>query len=319
MAIRYLPTVGNTMSLNDIQTGHGGSNPAGMSEYYKNGAYVTSAPKAYNGNIPTSGTIKFSDFYGTIGGFTDYATGGTAWDSGGYRYRIFTSSGSLQVIFPIASADIFIVAGGGGGGSCNQNGCTSGGGGAGGVIITTASLGIGTYSAVVGAGGAGDSDGTGPYNHYGGNSSFNGITATGGGGGGQGGGDQNGDYHNPQGNPGGSGGGGGGQGGSDNRHGNGGGGAGISGQGSYGQGASGTGGGGGSYNGYFTSQGAPAGGVTFLSYPTTYAVGGYAFIAAPPNYGANSGNGGCGRGYGGGGSYAQNGCSGIVIIRYSLE
>lgn len=317
MAIRYLPTVGNSISLGDIQTGHGGDNPAAMSEYYKNGLYVTSAPVAYNGNIPASGTIKFSDFYGTIGGFTDYADGGTAWDSGGYRYRIFTSSGNFQVLFPIASADIFIVAGGGGGGSCNQNGCTSGGGGAGGVVITSSALSIGFYPIFIGGGGAKNSDGTGPYNHPGGNSSFNGITATGGGGGGQGGGDWSGDYHNPTGNPGGSGGGGGGQGGSDNRHPNGAGGAGIPGQGINGQGAAGTGGGGGSYNGSYAGQGVPTGGATFFSYPATYAVGGYGFAGAPGNYGANSGNGGCGINYNGS-SYAQYGCSGIVIVRYSL-
>lgn len=317
MPITYLPTSG-PFAISDLQTGFGGVNEIALSEYYKNGVYVSSRPASANTSIPSSGELKFSDFYSRVGNFVDYATGGTAWDSGGYRYRIFTSSGNLQVLYPIPSADIFIVAGGGGGGSCNQNGCTSGGGGAGGVIITSASLGIGTYAAFVGAGGAGDADGSGPYSRPGGNSSFNGITATGGGSGGQGGGDQSGDYHNPQGNPGGSGGGGGGQGGSDNRHGNGGGGAGVAGQGTNGQGASGTGGAGGSYNGYFTGQGSTTGGATFFSYPATYAIGGYAFISAPSNYGANSGNGGCGRGYGGGGSYLQNGCSGIVIIRYNL-
>jgi hypothetical protein len=56
-----LPTSG-TITIAQIQTEFGGSNPASLSEYYRNGAYVpdTSA----NSSIPTSGTITMANFYG---------------------------------------------------------------------------------------------------------------------------------------------------------------------------------------------------------------------------------------------------------------
>jgi hypothetical protein len=53
-----LPSSG-PLSLSQIQTEFGGSNPISMSEYYRGGAYVTTN----NTNVPTSGTIKISDFY----------------------------------------------------------------------------------------------------------------------------------------------------------------------------------------------------------------------------------------------------------------
>lgn len=49
------------ISLNDVQTEFGGSNPIGINEYYRGGSNVpdTSA----NSLIPTSGTIQLDDFY----------------------------------------------------------------------------------------------------------------------------------------------------------------------------------------------------------------------------------------------------------------
>ena len=56
-----LPPSGQ-LSLSQIQTEFGGSNPIGMSEYYRNGLYV---PDTYaNSNIPTGGQISVSNFYG---------------------------------------------------------------------------------------------------------------------------------------------------------------------------------------------------------------------------------------------------------------
>jgi hypothetical protein len=48
------------ISLANIQTEFGGSNPISLSEYYRNGAYVGGGAP----NVPTSGTIDFADFYG---------------------------------------------------------------------------------------------------------------------------------------------------------------------------------------------------------------------------------------------------------------
>ena len=48
------------ISLANIQTEFGGSNPIGLNEYYRNGTYVGGGAP----NVPTSGTIDFADFYG---------------------------------------------------------------------------------------------------------------------------------------------------------------------------------------------------------------------------------------------------------------
>lgn len=56
-----LPASG-TLTLSQIQTEFGGSNPVGLSEYYRGGAHVSDVPR--HAAIPTSGTIAASDFYG---------------------------------------------------------------------------------------------------------------------------------------------------------------------------------------------------------------------------------------------------------------
>ena len=54
------------ISLSDIQTEFGGSNPISISEYYRDGAYVTSN----NTSVPTSGAISLSNFYGATNQFS---------------------------------------------------------------------------------------------------------------------------------------------------------------------------------------------------------------------------------------------------------
>ena len=58
------------ISLSDIQTEFGGSNPISLSEYYRGGAYTTSN----NTGVPTSGQIQMDDFYG-VGKNIDIAKG----------------------------------------------------------------------------------------------------------------------------------------------------------------------------------------------------------------------------------------------------
>jgi hypothetical protein len=53
------------IALSDIQTEFGGSNPISLSEYYRGGAYTTSN----NTNVPTSGAISLSNFYGATNQF----------------------------------------------------------------------------------------------------------------------------------------------------------------------------------------------------------------------------------------------------------
>ena len=51
-----------TITLAQIQTEFGGSNPIGLNEYYRGGGLVPNTP--VNANIPTSGQIALSNFYG---------------------------------------------------------------------------------------------------------------------------------------------------------------------------------------------------------------------------------------------------------------
>ena len=53
------------IDFGDLQTFWGGSNPISLSEYYRGGSYVPSlSDTGDNDNIPTSGEISISDFYG---------------------------------------------------------------------------------------------------------------------------------------------------------------------------------------------------------------------------------------------------------------
>jgi hypothetical protein len=56
-----LPSSG-AISFSAIQTEFGGSNPISLSEYYRNGLYVTSN----NTGVPTSGVISLSNFYNAV-------------------------------------------------------------------------------------------------------------------------------------------------------------------------------------------------------------------------------------------------------------
>ena len=56
-----LPSSG-TISLNDIQTEFGGTNPISISEYYRGGSFMSDN----NSNVPTSGTIDLADFHGSV-------------------------------------------------------------------------------------------------------------------------------------------------------------------------------------------------------------------------------------------------------------
>jgi len=58
-----------SVSLNDVQTNFGGTNPIGMNEYYRGGSNVTNTRSDDGGNssVPTSGQISMSQFRGTLG------------------------------------------------------------------------------------------------------------------------------------------------------------------------------------------------------------------------------------------------------------
>lgn len=60
-----MPIAYNPISLGQIQTEFGGSNPAAITEYYRGGLYTTSN----NTNVPTGGTIALSNFYSAYRGY----------------------------------------------------------------------------------------------------------------------------------------------------------------------------------------------------------------------------------------------------------
>jgi hypothetical protein len=272
-------------------------------------------------------------------------TGGTITTAGGFRIHTFTSSGSLVVPSGFsASAQYLVIAGGGGGGGSiiNSENPEGGGGGAGGYRCSvvgessgggasaesTISLTAGTYTATIGAGGAGGATQT-QAGENGSNTVFSTITATGGGGGGA---------RNAVAKSGGSGGGGApfsdvsGTGGSgtsgqgyaggngivfDQRGGGGGGAGGTGANATSGAGGNGGSGVSSSINGTATGR---AGGGGGASGGTATAGGGN----GGGNGGANAQSGTVNTGGGGGGQArlnsvgAGNGGSGIVIIRYAL-
>lgn len=59
-----LPSSG-PLTMADIQTEFGGSNPISLSEYYAGGAYVPAGTSGTYGAVPSSGTISIRNFYGT--------------------------------------------------------------------------------------------------------------------------------------------------------------------------------------------------------------------------------------------------------------
>jgi hypothetical protein len=217
-------------------------------------------------------------------------SGGTRSTSGDYTYHTFSSNGAL-VVSESVSAEYLVVAGGGGLASE-----TAGGGGAGGYIATSSTLALGSYSVVVGLGGATTS---------GQDSSFNGNVSFGGGGGGGGtsGGSGQGDSRSY-------------------------GGSGTSGQGNDGGGSTGNygrGGGGGAGGAGGVSPGHTGGtggaGLTWLN-GTIYAVGGAGGGGSSGTSGGtitsgngNPGGGGNGNNYNGS-NRGEAGQNGIVIIRY---
>jgi hypothetical protein len=136
------------ISLLSLQNEFGGSNPIGINEYYAAAGLVP--PGTINGsgaNIPTSGQISLSTFYG-----------------------------AQQTPVTLA-VRVLLVAGGGGGGprSGDDYGNPNGGAGAGGYVDASFNLPKGTYSFNIGGGGG---------NGNGGNTTGFGYTAYGGGRGG---------------------------------------------------------------------------------------------------------------------------------------
>lgn len=131
-----LPTSG-PLTLADIQTEFGGSNPIGLNEYYAGGVNVPSGTSGTNGPVPSSGAISISNFYGTSK-FTPVT-------------RTYTSGTGATETVPTGATQVVITVDGGGGAG-GYNATTQGGGGGGGsqAVKTIAVVGGNTFTYTVG-------------------------------------------------------------------------------------------------------------------------------------------------------------------------
>ena len=116
--------------------------------------------------------------FASSGGATSTVSGGVVYSDSSYYYSVFLG-GTTTFTVGIAplNVDLIVIGGGGGAGTA-----AGGGGGAGGVVIRSGMLTTGSYTAVVGTGGAGAAS-DGGIGVSGVNSTFDTITAFGGGGG----------------------------------------------------------------------------------------------------------------------------------------
>lgn len=142
------------ISLANIQTEFGGSNPISLSEYYSDGIYVPNSTIGYPGGVETTipvasqKTISLANFYGSANRIKQLYT--------------FTFGQNWTVPAGMTSAIIYAVGGGGkGGGGWNAGReavaaaafSSGGGGGAGEVKILTATMTPGTTVSIsIGAG-----------------------------------------------------------------------------------------------------------------------------------------------------------------------
>ena len=95
------------------------------------------------------------------------ASGGTIYDSGSWRYHLFTSSADFTIdsvpLSQLNSRIEVLVVGAGGGGCSFDSGSNSPGGGSGGAVVhipysANYRLNVGTYNIVIGTGGLGQND-----------------------------------------------------------------------------------------------------------------------------------------------------------------
>ena len=198
-----LPASG-TLTLTDIQTEFGGASPIGLSEYYRGGGNTTTN----NTNVPTSGAISISNFYGGTSVYTYTISSSvqeanvrslaitSGWDgtaplkvvinSGVYVWSNSTSTGGLIVSgsFPTGITienSGYIIGKGGKGGRYGGQGSGYSGGPA--LVDSSGSLTFSNLSGGYIAGGAGGAIGQSGSNGAG----VGGYTGSGGGAGGGGG------------------------------------------------------------------------------------------------------------------------------------
>lgn len=161
-----------SISLNDIQNEFGGTNPINLNEYYRGGGRVSNAPQ--NQNIPTSGSIKLNDFYGSANVILvayQMIGGGGGGGSGLHDNDPSSGFGDNGTATTITGVGVSLTAAGGAGGqnaAISYNTMTGragqdsiyGPGGAGGTNNTAGSPAPATSYGAGGGGGGGDNPST---------------------------------------------------------------------------------------------------------------------------------------------------------------
>ena len=149
-----LPSTGQ-ISLSNIQTIMGGTNPIALSEYYQNAS--TGFTSGISGIPNINSVIKLSTFQGKSKPGIIVQSGGSILPQSIANtndvYLSFPHNGSQYTIQCLKNitAQILVVAGGGGGGNS-----IGGGGGAGGLVyLSSYTLNQGQYTIIVGGGGIG--------------------------------------------------------------------------------------------------------------------------------------------------------------------
>jgi len=157
---------GSPLALSEIATFWGGSQPHSLSEYYSGGSLVFSGAEDEAGNdIPSSSTIKVSDFYSTH----TVTTGATTDFECNTSFGIpITTTTLFTIPRGVSTLTITLYGAGGSGGEGDETGAGGGGGGggSGGVVQGTLTISNNiqtnpnvsypqTVSVTVGAGGKG--------------------------------------------------------------------------------------------------------------------------------------------------------------------
>lgn len=109
-----LPSSG-PLSLQNIQTEFGGTNPISLNEYYAGGGLVPAGTSGTYGPVPSSGAISIRNFYGT----QSFIPFGEA---------VYTSPGTYSFVVPAGITEISAVAVGGGSTGVVYRTTTGGGG-----------------------------------------------------------------------------------------------------------------------------------------------------------------------------------------------
>jgi hypothetical protein len=170
-----LPCPGPALiSLADLQTEFGGSNPIGLGEYYRNGLYVGSN----NTNVPTSGTISLNNFFCAVNEIVRYITATSTnvnassyftageWSSSAPK-RLVINSGVTVGATSTLNYALTIPSGFGGSFRLDNNGSILGAGGAansgtgGNAIFAGAPVSINNSGIIYSGGGGGGQGGTG--------------------------------------------------------------------------------------------------------------------------------------------------------------